>query len=113
MERPMERLVELEYAVCELRRKHRTVERKLRLWRGIAAGLGFAFLVSFPLRVGLAQGTGGDKLAIFLSHLLVENGGEDLVINGANLHIRNGSGATATPPSPAPPATPTAAARSR
>src|SRR5215831_2774245 len=46
---------QLQHETQALKAHTRTVERRLRWWRGIACGLGLLGLVSLPLQPGIAQ----------------------------------------------------------
>src|SRR6266446_10701760 len=81
----------------------RTVERRLRWWRGIACGLGLLGLVSLPLQSGTAAdtqpGAMADRMATLenkLRAMAFDDAANEVVITGANLRIVNGLGATET-----------------
>ena len=77
----------------------RTVERRLRWWRGLVCGILLMGLVSLPLPSGTAQSPAEETLAqrvAALEHTLryVTSGEKEVVITGANLRIVNGLGQT-------------------
>ena len=79
----------------------RTVERRLRWWRGLACGVGLLGLVRLPLPSGTAQSPAEPPLAQRVAALeqklqSVTVGENELVITGVNLRIVNGLGATPT-----------------
>src|SRR5947207_2204308 len=79
----------------------RTVERRLRWWRGIACGVGLLGLMSLPLQSGTAAdtqpGAMADRMAAVehkLSAMTFDSAANEVVISGANLRIVNGLGRT-------------------
>src|SRR5919201_1573194 len=95
----------LEQRTEQMMHHNRTIERRLRWWRGMAAGLLILGLLSWALPSGKAQdassakGTGSlaqrvEALEDKLVH--VTRVDTDLFITGANLHIVNGWNATNT-----------------
>jgi hypothetical protein len=81
----------------------RTVERRLRVWRGIACGLGVVAVVRVPLPLVTAQGGAPEpnglrqrveNLESKLAH--ISSGPDEVTITGANLRIVNGLGSTDT-----------------
>ena len=78
----------------------RTVERRLRWWRGLACGVIVLALLGFPLQSGKAQYEDKDlaQRVADLEYKLeyVSGGPNEVVITGANLRIVNGLGATDT-----------------
>ena len=73
----------------------RTVERRLRWWRGLVCGILLMGLVSLPLPSGTAQSPAEETLAqrvAALEHTLryVTSGEKEVVITGANLRLVNG-----------------------
>jgi hypothetical protein len=96
-----ERFEALEQRTEHLQQHIRTVERRLRWWRGIACGLGLLGLVSLPLQSGTAADTQPKgvtaRLAAVeqkLSALTFNAAANEVVITGANLRIVNGLGST-------------------
>jgi hypothetical protein len=75
------------------------LQRRLRWWKGAAAlFLLVGLLFGYP-QLGQAQGTVESRLATLetkLARVFVVNGGNDIVISGANLNIVNGGGNTQT-----------------
>jgi hypothetical protein len=81
----------------------RTVERRLRWWRGLACGIGLFGLVSLSLRLGTAADTQpkgmAERMATLehkLSALTFDGATNEVAITGANLRIVNGLGTTET-----------------
>ena len=79
----------------------RTVERRLRWWRGLACGVGLLGRVGPPLPSGTAQSPAEPPLAQRVASLeqklqSVSVGENEMVITGVNLRIVNGLGATTT-----------------
>ena len=87
----------------------RTVEQRLRWWKGLACGLTVVALLTWALPSSTAQETPGglervvqrllplDNLLRLLQHLTIaadEAGRLEVVITGANLRIVNGLGTT-------------------
>ena len=103
MDNVRERIDALEQQMKVMGAHTRTVERRLRWWRGIACGVLLLGLVSLPLQSGTAADTPAqgipERLAL-LEHLLhtltFDPATHELVITGANLRIVNGLGATDT-----------------
>src|SRR5215813_15440639 len=93
-----ERFEALEQRTEQLQQHTRTVERRLRWWRGIACGAIILALLGFPLQSGKAQYEDKElaqRVADLEYKLEYVTGGEDeVVITGANLRIVNGLGAT-------------------
>jgi hypothetical protein len=96
MENWLHRIEALEVVVQEMNRTKRRMEAQLRLWRIGTGALTGLLLIILPLQTGRAQGDADAKLQALLQHLVIENGGADLIITDANLHIRNGAGRTDT-----------------
>jgi hypothetical protein len=86
--------------VAALQRCRETAGRRLWLWRGAAALFLVVGLLIGPPQPGQAQGgTVEQRLAVLegkLARVFVVNGGNDIVISGANLNIVNGTGSTQT-----------------
>src|SRR5215471_7311178 len=98
-----ERFEALEQRTEHLHQHIRTVERRLRWWRGIACGVMLLGLVSMPLQSGTAADSQparmGERMAILekkLSTMAFDDAANEVVITGANLRIVNGLGATET-----------------
>jgi hypothetical protein len=98
-----ERIDALEQQMKVMGAHTRTVERRLRWWRGIACGVMLLGLVSLPLQSGTAADTqpGGmaERMATVenkLSAMAFDGAANEVVITGANLRIVNGLGATDT-----------------
>jgi hypothetical protein len=93
------RLASLERANQELAQARRQAERRARWWRTAAfAGIAAGLFTGLP-QMGKAQGTLDQRVAVLegkLARVFVVNGGNDLVISGANLNIVNGLGDTQT-----------------
>jgi hypothetical protein len=107
MDQLRERLDALESQVHTLTQHTHTVNRRLRWWRGLACGLAVAGLLGWGLPLGLAREDGAEKdkdqkdlaqRVVALEQLLkpFSREGNEVFITGANLHIRNGQGSTAT-----------------
>jgi hypothetical protein len=105
------RLAALEAQVSELQRARHAaeervsvLERRLRRGRWMAPGAGLLLLVLGlligPPQAGIAQGgTLDQRVAVLegkLARVFVVNGGNDIVISGANLNLVNGAGSTQT-----------------
>jgi hypothetical protein len=93
----------LEAQTQALTAHNRTVERRLRWWRGLACGVMLLGLVSLPLQSGTAADTqpGGmaDRMAALekkFSAMAFDDAANEVVITGANLRIVNGLGSTET-----------------
>src|SRR5262249_43863207 len=98
-----ERFEALEQQMNVMGAHTRTVERRLRWWRGLACGLGLLGLVSMPLQSGTAADTQprgmAERMATLehkLSAMAFDDAANEVVIAGANLRIVNGLGATET-----------------
>ena len=100
-----ERFEALEQRTEQLMHHTRTIERRLRWWRGMAGGFLMLGLLSWALPSGKAQdassakGNGGlaQRVAALEDKLVqVTRVDTDLFITGANLHIINGWNATNT-----------------
>jgi hypothetical protein len=103
MENVHERIEALEQQMRALGAHTRTVERRLRWWRGVACGLGLLGLVSLSLQSGTAadpQPRGmPERMAVLerkLSAIKFDEAANEVVITGANLRIVNGLGTTNT-----------------
>jgi hypothetical protein len=100
-----ERFEALEQRTEQLMHHTRTIERRLRWWRGMAGGLLILGLLSWALPSGKAQdassaketGRLAQRVAALEDKLVhVTRVDTDLFITGANLHIVNGWDATNT-----------------
>ena len=93
-----ERFEALEQRTEQLQQHTRTVERRLRWWRGIACGVIVLALLGLPLQSGKAQYEDKDlaQRVADLEYKLeyVSGGPNEIVITGANLRIVNGLGST-------------------
>src|SRR5215813_3969125 len=93
-----ERFEALEQRTEQLQQHTRTVERRLRWWRGIACGAIILALLGIPLQSGKAQYEDKElaqRVQDLEYKLQYVTGGEDeVVITGANLRIVNGLGNT-------------------
>src|SRR6266508_4052165 len=99
-----ERFEALEQQTVQLKHHSRTIDRQLRWWRGLACGLVVLALCTWALPVVTAQDTRHDDkkglehrvaaLEKLLKHF--RRDGDNVIIKGANLHIRNGLGETTT-----------------
>jgi hypothetical protein len=89
---------QLKHETQALKAHTRTVERRLRWWRGFACGVIVLALVGIPLQSGKAQYEDKDlaqRVADLEYKLQYVSGGEnEVVITGANLRIVNGLGRT-------------------
>ena len=101
MDNVHKRIEALEQQMRAMGAHTRTVERRLRWWRGLAYGLGLLGLVSLPLRSGTAADTQprgmADRMAVMehkLSAMVFDDAANEVVITGANLRIVNGLGST-------------------
>jgi hypothetical protein len=99
MDNVRERIEALEQQMKVMGAHTRTVERRLRWWRGIACGVGLLGLVSLPLQSGTAADTqpGGmaERMAALekkLGTMAFDDAANEVVITGANLRIVNGLG---------------------
>ena len=86
---------QLKHQTHALEAHTRTVERRLRWWRGIACGLGLLGLVSLPLQSGTAADTQprgmAERMATVenkLRAMAFDDAANEVVITGANLRIR-------------------------
>jgi hypothetical protein len=100
MDNVRERIEALEQQMQVIGVHTRTIERRLRWWRGIACGIIVLALLGFPLQSGKAQYE-DKELAQRVKDLeyklqYVTGGENEVVITGANLRIVNGLGATDT-----------------
>jgi len=95
-----ERIEALEQQMKDIGAHTRTVERRLRWWRGIACGAIILALLGFPLQSGKAQYEEAElaqRVKDLEYKLQYVTGGEnEVVITGANLRIVNGLGSTTT-----------------
>jgi hypothetical protein len=98
-----ERIEALEQQMRAMGVHTRTVERRLRWWRGFACGVVLLGLMSRSLQSGTAadQHPGGmaDRMATLeqkLSAMKFDDAANEVVITGANLRIVNGLGTTDT-----------------
>jgi hypothetical protein len=96
-----ERIVALEQQMKVMGAHTRTVERRLRWWRGLACGGMLLGLVSLPLQSGTAADTQprgiAERLAAVekkLGAMTLDDAANEVVITGANLRIVNGLGRT-------------------
>jgi hypothetical protein len=107
-----ERVEALEQRTEHLHQQTRTVERRLRWWRGLASGLLLVGLVSLPLPTGMATEEHAEKddkglarrvrkleaqvkaLQATLAAVTFDATTKELVITEANLRIVNGLGST-------------------
>src|SRR5215831_3502933 len=103
MDNVRERIEALEQQMRALAAHTRTVERRLRWWRGIACGVGLLALVNLPLQSGTAADTQPGAMAARmatvenkLSAMAFDSAANEVVISGANLRIVNGLGRTET-----------------
>jgi len=103
MDNLRERIEALEQQMRAMGAHTRTVERRLRWWRGFACGVVLLGLVSLPLQSGTAadnQPAGmGERMAALekkLSAMRFDDAANEVVITGANLRIVNGLGETTT-----------------
>src|SRR5262245_49835927 len=107
MDNVRERFEALEQQMKVLGAHTRTVERRLRWWRGIACGVMLLGLVSMPLQSGIAQDDPTSRenkrlrqrveaLEDKLAAVTFDSTNNEVVITGANLRIVNGLGATDT-----------------
>jgi hypothetical protein len=94
---------QLHHETQALKAHTRTVERRLRWWRGIACGVMLLGLVSLPLQSGKAVDTQprgmAERMAAMehkLSAMTFDDAANEVVITGANLRIVNGLGTTNT-----------------
>ncbi|MBI3909848.1 MAG: hypothetical protein HY320_02830 [Armatimonadetes bacterium] len=107
MESIRDRIQALEGVVNELQSQRKSVQRRLRLWQGVACVLAALGLLILPLKAGTAQeGQPPPSLAEKVAALEAKitalefklapfsREGNDIFLTGANLHIRNGLGAT-------------------
>jgi hypothetical protein len=98
-----ERFEALEQQTAQLMHHARTVERRLRWWRGIACGMVMLSLLSWGLPSGKAADAPGrgmaERMATLehkLSAMAFDDAANEVVITGANLRIINGLGTTDT-----------------
>jgi len=98
-----ERFEALEQRTEHLQQHIRTVERRLRWWRGFACGVVLLALMSRSLQSGTAADTQpagmGERMAAVekkLSAMKFDGAANEVVISGANLRIVNGLGSTET-----------------
>jgi hypothetical protein len=103
MDNVRERLAALEQQMQVMGAHTRTVERRLRWWRGFACGLVLLTVMSRSLHSGTAAdrepGGMGDRMATLenkLSAMTFDGAANKVVITGANLRIVNGLGSTDT-----------------
>jgi hypothetical protein len=81
-----------------LERQARTVEQRLRWWRGLALALLVPGLVSWNLPAVIAAAKPGLESRVAALESLLKHfsrDGDEITITGANLHIVNGVGAQA------------------
>src|SRR5262245_52981645 len=98
-----ERFEALEQQTAQLMQHTRTVERRLRRWRGIAGGLLMLGVLSWALPSGKAAdpqpGQMAERMATLekkLTAMTFDDANNEVVITGANLRIVNGLGRTET-----------------
>ena len=98
-----ERIEALEQQMKVMGAHTRSVERRLRWWRGVACGVMLLGLVSLPLQSGTAADTQprgmAERMAIvekMLSAMKFDDAAKEVVITGANLRIVNGLESTDT-----------------
>jgi hypothetical protein len=98
-----ERFETLEQQTQQLMHHTRTVERRLRWWRGMACGVVVLALLSLALPSGKAAapqpGGMADRMATVekkLTAMTFDDAANEVVITGANLRIVNGLGTTET-----------------
>jgi hypothetical protein len=103
MDNLRERIEALEQQMRAMGAHTRTVERRLRWWRGFACGVVLLGLVSLLLQSGTAADQHpagmGDRMAALekkLSAMKFDDAANEVVISGANLRIVNGLGSTET-----------------
>jgi hypothetical protein len=105
MDNVRERIEALEQQMKVMGAHTRTVERRLRWWRGIACGIGLLGLVSLPLPGGMAKEDDRARetlerrvqmLEAKLAAVTVDPSNAEIVITRANLRIVNGLGTTET-----------------
>ena len=94
---------QLKHETQALKAHTRTVERRLRWWRGFACGVVLLALMSRSLQSGTAADTQpagmGERMAAVekkLSAMKFDDAANEVVITGANLRIVNGLGNTRT-----------------
>ena len=94
---------QLKHETQALKAHTRTVERRLRWWRGFACGVVLLALISRSLQSGTAADTqpGGmaERMAALekkFSAMTFDDAANEVVITGANLRIVNGLGQTTT-----------------
>jgi len=102
-----ERFEALEQRTEHLQQHTRTIERRLRWWRGIACGLLIVALASLPLPVGTAKEDDRERenehlqrrvnaLEAKLAAVTFDSSNHEIVITGVNLRIVNGLETTET-----------------
>jgi hypothetical protein len=98
-----ERFEALEQQTNAMEAHTRTVERRLRWWRGIACGVVMLALLSLALLSGKAADAPGrgmaERMATLekkLAAMDFDDAANEVVITGANLRIVNGLGSTDT-----------------
>jgi hypothetical protein len=89
----------VEQQLATLSAEQERLKRRLRGWQGAACLLLLVGLLLGPPQMGQAQGTLDQRVVALetkLARVFVVNGGNDIIISGANLNIINGGGSTQT-----------------
>ena len=95
MEKLLERVAALESAIQVMQSERQAAARDRNRWRGLAAVLALLVVVGLSPQAGHAQLTIEQRVAVLESKLrYLVTGAGAMVISGANLHIRSGTGKT-------------------
>jgi len=97
MEKLLERVTALESAMQGMEGRQEAAERRANRWRAVAAVLALLGMAGLAPQAGYAQLTLDQRVAALEAKLrFLTTTGTSMVISGANLFLRNGTGATAS-----------------
>src|SRR5262249_14490995 len=93
----LERVTALESAIEKMQGERKATKRRLNRWRALAAVLALLVVAGLAPQAGHAQLTLDQRVAVLEAKLrFLTTSGTSMIINGANLFIRNGKGGTNT-----------------